>query len=160
MQPINNWKISNLAPYTVFLTETFKGDLNITSYHKHYTKRWSFALRISSVMWPNECDKCDRSFMWIWSHFLKKSLMENFVFYAVKPVQDKANLVKEKKKILKLALLTRIASIQFTAGKNRIRNLWVLMNSIYVRSCWCWGYQTIVKAILKSFTKYVYRVVY
>ena len=75
--------------------------------------------------------------MWIWSHFLKKSLMENFVFYAVKPVQDKANLVKEKKKILKLALLTRIASIQFTAGKNRIRNLRVLVNSIYVRFCWC-----------------------
>ena len=49
--------------------------------------------------------------------------MENFVFYAVKPVQDKANLVKEKKEILKLALLTRIASIQFTVGKNRIRNL-------------------------------------
>ena len=26
--------------------------------------------------------KCDqiRSFLWIWSHFLKKSLMENFIF--------------------------------------------------------------------------------
>ena len=30
--------------------------------------------------------KCDqiRSFRWIWSHFLKKSLTENFIFCAVK----------------------------------------------------------------------------
>ena len=29
--------------------------------------------------------KCDqiRSFLWIWSHLLKKSLMENFIFCAV-----------------------------------------------------------------------------
>ena len=26
--------------------------------------------------------KCDQ-FLWIWSHLLKKSLMENFIFYAV-----------------------------------------------------------------------------
>ena len=24
-----------------------------------------------------------RSFLWIWSHLLKKSLIENFIFYAV-----------------------------------------------------------------------------
>ena len=31
--------------------------------------------------------KCDqiRSFLWIWSHLLKKSLMENFIFWAVLP---------------------------------------------------------------------------
>ena len=30
--------------------------------------------------------KCDqiRSFLWIWSHLLKKSLIGNFIFYAVK----------------------------------------------------------------------------
>ena len=30
--------------------------------------------------------KCDeiRSFLWIWSHLLKKSLMENFIFSVVK----------------------------------------------------------------------------
>ena len=30
-------------------------------------------------------DKCDeiRSFLWIWSHVLKKSLMENFIFCPV-----------------------------------------------------------------------------
>ena len=29
--------------------------------------------------------KCDqiRSFLWIWSHLLKKTLMENFIFYVV-----------------------------------------------------------------------------
>ena len=29
--------------------------------------------------------KCDqiRSLLWIWSHLLKKALMENFIFYAV-----------------------------------------------------------------------------
>ena len=32
--------------------------------------------------------KCDqiRGFLWIWSHLLKKSLMENFIFYVVKDV--------------------------------------------------------------------------
>ena len=32
--------------------------------------------------------KCDqiRSKLWIWSHFLEKSLMENFIFCAVKGV--------------------------------------------------------------------------
>ena len=31
--------------------------------------------------------KCDqiRYFLWIWSHLLKKSLMENFIFCAVRP---------------------------------------------------------------------------
>ena len=33
----------------------------------------------------NFLSKCDqiRSFLWIWSHLLKKSLMENFIFCAV-----------------------------------------------------------------------------
>ena len=41
--------------------------------------------------------KCDqiRSFQRIWSHFLKKSLMENFIFYAVyvrlQPGQNEAS---------------------------------------------------------------------
>ena len=30
----------------------------------------------------NKCDQI-RSFLWIWSHLLKKSLRENFIFYAV-----------------------------------------------------------------------------
>ena len=32
--------------------------------------------------------KCDqiRSFLWIWSHLLMKSLTENFIFYAVDPL--------------------------------------------------------------------------
>ena len=42
-------------------------------------KKWSFPLRISSV------SKCHQicSLLRIWSHLLKKTLMENFVFYAV-----------------------------------------------------------------------------
>ena len=39
--------------------------------------------------------KCDqvRSFLWIWSHLLKKSLMENFIFYAVKSEQNVAQFL-------------------------------------------------------------------
>ena len=35
--------------------------------------------------------KCDqiRSFLWFWSHLLKKSLMEDFIFCAVEMVQNK-----------------------------------------------------------------------
>ena len=34
--------------------------------------------------------KCDqiRSLLWIWSHLLKKYLMGNFIFYAVKATDD------------------------------------------------------------------------
>ena len=41
-------------------------------------KKWSFPLRISS----SKCDQI-RSFLWIWSHLMKKSLMENFIFCSV-----------------------------------------------------------------------------
>ena len=40
-------------------------------------KKWSFPLRISS-----KCDQICRKLR-IWSHLLKKSLMENFIFCAV-----------------------------------------------------------------------------
>ena len=33
-------------------------------------------------LFSNKCDQI-RSFLWIWSHLLKKSLMENFTFCAV-----------------------------------------------------------------------------
>ena len=42
-------------------------------------KKWSFPLRISSV---NKCDQICRKLR-IWSHLLKKSLMENFIFGAL-----------------------------------------------------------------------------
>ena len=37
----------------------------------------------------NFFSKCDqiRSFLWIWSYLLKKSLMENFIFCAVSVLQ-------------------------------------------------------------------------
>ena len=43
---------------------------------KYCTKKWSFPLRI-------KCDKICRKLR-IWSHLLKKSLTENFIFCAVK----------------------------------------------------------------------------
>ena len=43
-------------------------------------KKWSFPLRISSVNMTKFC-----SFLRIWSHLLKKFLMENFIFCAVLP---------------------------------------------------------------------------
>ena len=43
--------------------------------------------------------KCDqiRSFLWIWSHLLKKSLMENFIF-CVMFIKDPYNQIKVSKK--------------------------------------------------------------
>ena len=40
--------------------------------------------------------KCDqiRSFLWIWSHLLKKSLMENFIFRAVNRVLLQRRILK------------------------------------------------------------------
>ena len=40
-------------------------------------KKWSFPLRISSVNFEI-CRK-----LWIWSHLLRKSLMEDFIFWAM-----------------------------------------------------------------------------
>ena len=48
--------------------------LKVVHYSPH--KRWSFPLRISSV-------NVTKSALRIWSHLLKKSLMENFIFCAV-----------------------------------------------------------------------------
>ena len=64
--------------------------------------KWRFCLIVNSYIFgPNIRDvntalkmkffikdffsKCDQiqSFFWIWSHLLKKSLMENFIFYVV-----------------------------------------------------------------------------
>ena len=41
--------------------------------------------------------KCDqiRSFLWIWSHLLKKSLKENFIFCAVSGTDLDALLVQQ-----------------------------------------------------------------
>ena len=41
----------------------------------------------------NKCDQI-RSFLWIWSHLLKKSLMENFIFCAVKSEQNVAQFLE------------------------------------------------------------------
>ena len=32
--------------------------------------------------------KCDQSFLWTWSHLLKKSLMENFIFSAMEKIKE------------------------------------------------------------------------
>ena len=42
-------------------------------------KKWSFSLRL----FYSKCDQI-RSYLQIWSHLLKKSLIENFIFCAVK----------------------------------------------------------------------------
>ena len=61
-------------------------------------KKWSFALRISSV----NVTKASWSFLWIWSHLLKNSLMENFIFCAVKVTgMPKKVKLREIKKIWK-----------------------------------------------------------
>ena len=66
--------------------------------HEEHTlhKKWSFHKDFFS-----KCDQI-RSFLWIWSHLLKKSLMENFIFCAVitKILQKSTYLGWAAKKIL------------------------------------------------------------
>ena len=40
-------------------------------------------MKFSNEDFFSKCDQT-RSFLWIWSHLLKKSLMENFIFRAVR----------------------------------------------------------------------------
>ena len=47
----------------------------------------------------NKCDQI-RSFLWIWSHLLKKSLMENFIFCAVYTPVNYVFLLKSRLLIL------------------------------------------------------------
>ena len=49
----------------------------------HYTKNESFSLRISLVNVTKSAVSCH-----IWSHILKKSLMENFTFCGVKLIEN------------------------------------------------------------------------
>ena len=51
----------------------------------HCTKNEVFPLRISSVnvIKFGNCGNCEKWKLWIGSHLLKKSLMENFIFFAV-----------------------------------------------------------------------------
>ena len=37
-----------------------------------------------------------RSFLRIWSHLLKKSLMENFIFWAAEGLKNKKTCIKER----------------------------------------------------------------
>ena len=49
---------------------------------KIYLNRSSHCTRIYTKDFFSKCDQI-RSFLWIWSHLLKKSLMKNFIFCAV-----------------------------------------------------------------------------
>ena len=53
---------------------TAKYEFKVINKYSHCTKKWSFRLRISSHL------------LRIWSHLLKKSLMENFIFCAVSSI--------------------------------------------------------------------------
>ena len=66
---------------TSFVVENFKGPVYFLSQllFIHCTKKRNFPL-IKDLF--SKCDQI-RSFLWIWSHLLKKSLMENFIFCAV-----------------------------------------------------------------------------
>ena len=50
-------------------------------------------IKFSIKYFFNKCDQI-RSFLQIWSHLLKKSLMENFIFCAVYPGQSFSGVLK------------------------------------------------------------------
>ena len=49
-------------------------------WHRHITTAQKLKFSIKDFF--SKCNKI-RSFLWIWSHLLKKSLMENFIFWAL-----------------------------------------------------------------------------
>ena len=57
--------------------------MDITQYWKYITLRSLHKkVKFSIKDFFNKCDQI-RSLLWIWSHLLKKSLMENFILCAV-----------------------------------------------------------------------------
>ena len=72
-RPCKKAKSSHLQ---VFQVIAFAGKVWTFLSLKNCTKKWSFPLRISSL-------NVTFSFLRIWAHLLKKSLMENFIFCAV-----------------------------------------------------------------------------
>ena len=62
--------------------------------------------------------KCDqiRIFLWIWSHLLKKSLMENLIFWAARSVIFIPNLehILHKSNVILLMLILLILMLFFT----------------------------------------------
>ena len=56
--------------------------INNSCYYMHHAIGTAQKVKFSIKDFFSECDQ-NRSFLWIWSHLLKKSLMENFIFCAV-----------------------------------------------------------------------------
>ena len=57
-------------------------------------------MKFSIMDFFSKCDEI-RSFLRIWSHLLKKSIIENFIFWAVTGI----NLKSQKKKEIKIILV-------------------------------------------------------
>ena len=62
----------------------------------------------------SNCDQI-HSFLWIWSHLLKKSIIENFIFWAVKVVWHRWRLWSSSSSVLLLyIILSSYHSLQYT----------------------------------------------
>ena len=95
-----NFTASNLL-FWFFYEFQLHCSYQVCSYiKKSLHKKWSFPLRISSVSVTKSA-----VFMWIWSHLLKKSFIENFIFCTV----------------CKLIIL--LCSCSYSGCKTRIRQL-------------------------------------
>ena len=88
-----NWEV--LLIHLNYLPEVFATFLNHLNYLFQILEIWRFFIFIiifiakkMKFSIKDFCSKCDQipSFLRIWSHFLKKSLVENFIFCVVFPV--------------------------------------------------------------------------
>ena len=82
--------------------------------------------------------KCDRirSFLWIWSHSLKKSLMKNFIFFAVHLLREVIELLWKIKFVLCNEFLVSIVirffnlvCCSWTTAKSEIWVYWLWISS-------------------------------
>ena len=67
--------------YLFFLFDLLS-ESNLGAYFNNSTTLTAQNMKFSSKDFWSKCDQI-RSFLRIWSHLLQKSLMENFIFYAV-----------------------------------------------------------------------------
>ena len=76
-----DWQI-NYASGSVFGVITSRMRKSVQYTPSHYKFQHCTKNEVSIKYFFSKCDQI-RSFLWIWSHLLKKSLMKNFIFCAV-----------------------------------------------------------------------------
>ena len=81
----NSWNLLNYQIYNSYFSQNFSELFFFDTFGyllRTTTQKMKFSIQDFFSKWDQI-----RSFLWIWSHLLKKFLMENFTFCAVKPAK-------------------------------------------------------------------------